>query len=343
MAQSTEPSTIEAERTLVAKPTDYSAWLDLRPADENSTPQTAPDWVEGIEFYPSTSTGESQDQSCSYRIRIHQPIGAIDNALELRLFYTDLENLPITVSGWDELGNRLFDSGNFGIGLNLASSHSLTIPMAGINYLEIKAPAGPSQIRGAFLSWLHQRALLEPIDFRIAKKQNVYEPFHRNFSASSKRKHDRYLFGTVTSALQTRPVVLSKSQENGVLMDLDLEEKPLLAMITFEVLNPDVLHTPKLLVNDESLSASQLQWPDLADPAFRGRAEGTRDQHSDIDFHYTGWVRAQKMIPASLLKAGMNKLVIALSKQASANAIRNVEIQLKYPWEKLDYHLTPVK
>jgi len=62
-----------------------------------------------------------------------------------------------------------------------------------------------------------------------------------------------------------------------------------------------------------------------------------------MQFQYTGWVRAQKIVPASTLKAGTNDVIIVAGVGTSASAIRETQIQLKYLWDKSDYLLEPLK
>ena len=80
--------------------------------------------------------------------------------------------------------------------------------------------------------------------------------------------------------------------------------------------------------------------PDLADPAYRGLSLSLLQS---MQFQYTGWVRAQKIVPASILKAGANDVIILAGAGTSASAIRETQIQLKYLWDKSDYLLEPLK
>ena len=50
--------------------------------------------------------------------------------------------------------------------------------------------------------------------------------------------------------------------------------------------------------------------------------------------HYAGWLRAQKVLPASSLAVGVNALDLFLSPPTEAVAIRSVELQLKYHGEQ---------
>jgi hypothetical protein len=56
-------------------------------------------------------------------------------------------------------------------------------------------------------------------------------------------------------------------------------------------------------------------------------------------FQYTGWLRAQKLIPVSNLKVGTNDMIILSGSATSTSAIRGTQVQLKYLWEKSDYLL----
>jgi hypothetical protein len=78
--------------------------------------------------------------------------------------------------------------------------------------------------------------------------------------------------------------------------------------------------------------------PDLADPAYRGEAERLIDP---MRFRYTGWLRAQKLVPATYLRPGTNDVIIIGGPGTPASAIRATQIQLKYLWDKSDYLLDP--
>jgi hypothetical protein len=56
-------------------------------------------------------------------------------------------------------------------------------------------------------------------------------------------------------------------------------------------------------------------------------------------FQYTGWLRAQKLVPVSYLKVGNNDLIIVAGSGTPASAIRATQVQLKYLWDKSDYQL----
>ena len=91
-------------------------------------------------------------------------------------------------------------------------------------------------------------------------------------------------------------------------------------------------------MNGESIGTVTLTLPELADPAYRGEMEPLVRQ---MKFQYTGWLRAQKLVPAASLKTGANDLTVVGGANTSASAIRATQIQLKYLWDKSDYLLTP--
>jgi hypothetical protein len=93
-------------------------------------------------------------------------------------------------------------------------------------------------------------------------------------------------------------------------------------------------------VNGQDVGPASLVLPDLADPAYRGLSLSLLQT---MQFQYTGWVRAQKIVPASILKAGTNDVIIIAGAGTSASAIRETQIQLKYLWDKSDYLLEPLK
>ena len=78
--------------------------------------------------------------------------------------------------------------------------------------------------------------------------------------------------------------------------------------------------------------------PELADPGYRGEM---RALMHEMTFEYTGWVRAQKVVPVSTLHTGTNNIGVINSADAPAAAIRSTQIQLKYLWDKSDYILKP--
>jgi hypothetical protein len=89
-------------------------------------------------------------------------------------------------------------------------------------------------------------------------------------------------------------------------------------------------------LNGQDIGPVALTLPDLADPGYRGEAEPLT---TEMHFTYTGWLRAQKIVPATILKVGTNDLVLTNGAGAGPTAIRATQIQLKYIWDKSDYLL----
>ena len=78
--------------------------------------------------------------------------------------------------------------------------------------------------------------------------------------------------------------------------------------------------------------------PGLADPGYRGEMHAIVSQ---MQFQYTGWLRAQKIVPVSALHTGTNEITIINGPNAASAVIRATQIQLKYLWDKSDYILKP--
>jgi hypothetical protein len=159
-------------------------------------------------------------------------------------------------------------------------------------------------------------------------------------SALKSGEEDVEVFGTVTAPLTTETIPIGSSMQNGAAFQFGLEAQPLLALLTFEVASPQIEAAPEVYVNGEDVGAATLVLPDLADPAYRGLSLSLLQT---MQFQYTGWVRAQKIVPASILKAGTNDVIILAGAGTSASAIRETQIQLKYLWDKSDYLLEPLK
>ena len=337
-----------------------SAWLDLRPlTPAAAAPQRVPAWVEAVEFLPPVQVG-SVPAKATFRLRLARPAGvAPDDDLLVRLFFRDGPGgagRP-RVTAWDELGHRLLDSGPLGEGLPgaLNSSEALTVPMAGVNYLEISVP-DESAVRAAQLRWLQRREAREPADFPTA---TAGEPERarelRVVAAGRSAAGDASLYGTLTASLQPGTVSLvgagaNSQQPGGLLLDFELERPPLVALLTFEVLTDAPVDAPPLVfVNGRALGAADLPLPDLDDPGYQGAADAAPSATGaaaappadpapgTLGFRYTGWLRARKVLPAVALRSGVNRLLLQLSNDVAAGAVRAVDLQLKYSWEKLDY------
>jgi hypothetical protein len=93
-----------------------------------------------------------------------------------------------------------------------------------------------------------------------------------------------------------------------------------------------------VIANGENVGPASLVMPGLADPGYRGEMHAIVSQ---MQFQYTGWLRAQKIVPVSALRTGTNNITIINGPNAAGAVIRATQIQLKYLWDKSDYILKP--
>ena len=163
----------------------------------------------------------------------------------------------------------------------------------------------------------------------------IPEPFS-SVPALHAPPEDMENFGTVTAALAADPIRIDEGAQRNTVFQFPIEAQPLTALLTFEIGNPTIDAPPEIFVNGQDIGPVSLTLPDLADPAYRGEVESLTPQ---MHFHYTGWLRAQKIVPATILKVGQNDLAVANGVGGGSSAIRATQIQLKYIWDKSDYLL----
>jgi hypothetical protein len=271
----------------------------------------------------------------------------------LRLFFQDLPDAHPVVTGWSETGNQQFVSQPLGAGLGLPASESLAISTQGVDYIEIDVPGDGSSVSKALLATLKKNDVSSALDFTSAAP--VSDPFGSPLPATA-AVNDSFLFGRVRATLEPGTVKLaplaaatsgslttgtgaaeSSAISDTVQFEFSLEAEPLLALVTFDVLDADPASPLQTWTNQGLASPASLQLPDLADPAYAGVAR----PFEKMRFHYAGWIRCQKIIPGSALHAGLNTFNLQLPAGAAPVAIRAVELQLKHHWQKLDYTLSP--
>jgi len=333
-------SPLVSAQELLSQPVPFTAYLDFKSlASGNEKNASFPIWLESVEFDSSTANSGSTQAltpaTTTIRLRFRKLAGINDNLL-LRLFFDDTKGKSPVVSAWTELGETRMAPKTLGSGLGLPDSETVTVPMADVDYIDIEVPGDGSNVKSAFLSSLGKTQILKSIDFD--QPAVVADPF-QGASAAQPGVNDSYLFGRVKATLDnSSPVLLSSTDGTSCAVEFNLANQPLVAVVTFEILNPDINNPPQLMVNNHPLGAATLQLPDLADPAFQGTA---RPLDSDLQFHYAGWLKCQKVLQGSSLIAGQNELVIQLSDPSGSVAIRAVEVQLKYNWKNFDYTLAP--
>jgi hypothetical protein len=145
-------------------------------------------------------------------------------------------------------------------------------------------------------------------------------------------------FGTVTASLSTDSIRIGSTSSEAAAFEFGLESQPLLALITFEIASPRIDSPPEVITNGQNVGPVSLVMPGLADPGYRGEMHAIVSQ---MQFQYTGWLRAQKIVPVSALHAGTNNITIINGPSAAGVVIRATQIQLKYLWDKSDYILQP--
>jgi hypothetical protein len=314
-----------------------STWLDLRqiPA-ASSKPQASPEWVEAISIVPAVKTPGVPEKTV-FRIRLTRP-NAESQVLFFRLFFDDNAEQKPQLIAWDESGTVVMQSGPLGAGIGLPTSESVIIPMVGASTIDIEVPGDGKTVRGAYLDWMASAEVLHPLS--AEHRDLIPEPFAA-MAPLHPATQDSERFGTVTASLADETIRIGASVSQGAAFQFGLESQPLVALVTFEVASPNIASPPEIFVNGENLGPATVTLPDLADPAYRGQ---TASLLRGMRFQYTGWLRAQKLIPASNLKGGTNDILIIGGAGTAASAIRATQIQLKYLWDKTDYQLqTDVK
>lgn len=310
-----------------------SAWLDLRQhAAANRAPQNAPRWVESITLVPAQAQADVAGQT-TFRIRVTRPHPSL-HLLLLRLFFDDKPEQRPEVTVWDESGTQVLSSGPLGAGIDLPSSDTVALPMIGVSCIDISVPGDGANVRGIYMDWMTSRHVAHPLS---AEPRDVMPA---PFSAAGPLRvpeQDAETFGTVTAALAPEVIRIGASVQAGAAFQFEIESAPLLALVSFEVSTARIDAPPEIFVNGENLGPVSLTLPDMADPAYRGEAE----RLAPMKFHYTGWLRAQKLVPAASLRTGTNDVIVIGGPGTPASAIRATQIQLKYLWDKSDYLLAP--
>jgi len=312
--------------------TPESAWLDLRQStSRNSKTQNAPVWVEAVTLSPAQSTGDLSSKSV-FRIRVAQP-GADYRVLFFRLFFDDKPGQQPELVAWDESGSHVLRSGALGSGINLPSSDSVMIPISGALSIDIEVAGDGKTVRAAYLDWMTSSNVVHPLG--ADRRDVIPEPFSSMPPLDSPAQDVEY-FGTVTATLAAETIQISGDIQESPAFQFGVETQPLAALVTFEVANPRIDAPPEIYLNGQDIGPVSLALPELADPGYRGEMESlVRQMH----FQYTGWLRAQKIVPAANLKVGTNDLIIANGSGSEPSAIRATQIQLKYLWDKSDYLL----
>jgi len=318
-AQEALTDALPAPTDATQQPIPESAWLDLRQnAPQNSKTQNAPVWVEALTLLPTETTERAPMSKSVFRIRVRQPSPDYQ-VLFFRLFFDDKPDQQPELIAWDESGTHVLRSGTLGAGMNLPSSDSVLIPMTGASSIDI--------------DWMTSSEVVHPVN--AEHRDVIPEPFS-SVPTLHAPPDDVENFGTVTATLESETIRINAQTQESAAFQFPIEAQPLTALLTFEIANPRIDAPPEIYLNGQDIGPASLTLPDLGDPAYRGEVEPLSTQ---MRFNYTGWVRAQKIVPAGSLKGGTNDLVVVNGAETGASAIRATQIQLKYIWDKSDYLL----
>jgi hypothetical protein len=309
-----------------------SAWLDLRQnAPQNSRRQEAPAWVEAVTLSPAQPASDTLTKSV-FRIRVARPSPDYQ-VLFVRLFFDDKPGQQPELIAWDESGTNVVRSGALGLGIDLPSSDSVMIPMTAASSIDIEVPGDGKTIRAAYLDWMASSEVVHPVN--ADRREVIPEPFS-SMPPLSSPSQDIENFGTVTATLAEDTIRIGPDLQESAAFQFGIESQPLAALLTFEVASPRIDAPPVVYLNGQDLGSVSLVLPELADPGYRGQMEPLLKQ---MYFQYTGWLRAQKIVPITSLKVGTNDLVVVNGAGSGNSAIRGTQIQLKYLWDKSDYLL----
>jgi len=317
----------------ITAPVSGNTWIDLRQNAKPGAVQSVPDWVEAVTFIPADAQTNAAATSV-FRIRLARP-GGRASVLFFRLFFNDQTSARPQIVAWDESGSQLLRSGPLGTGIDLESSESVMIPMRGITTIDVEVPGDGNSVRGAYLEWMSSSEMVHPPS--AGSQDVVPEPFAATLALRPPAQ-DSEEFGTVTASLSADLIRIGSTSSEAVVFEFGLESQPLLALVTFEIASPRIDSPPEVIANGENVGPASLVMPGLSDPGYRGEMHAIVSQ---MQFQYTGWLRAQKIVPASTLHAGTNNVAIINGRSAATAVIRATQIQLKYLWDKSDYILKP--
>ena len=308
-----------------------SAWIDLRQnAPANSKVQSAPNWVESVAMVATQQTDGTAKSV--FRIRVAKPAGDY-SVLLFRLFFDDKADARPELVAWDELGAQVLRSGALGAGVGLGTSDSVMIPMQGISAIDVEVPGNGKTVRGAYLDWMTSSEVVHPVNAEY--REIAPQPFSAPPPLDAPDQ-DFEQFGTVTATLSAETIKIGSDVQEAADFQFGMEAQPLVALLSFEVATPRIDSPPEVYANGQALGPASFTLPDLADPGYRGQMESLVKQ---MHFEYTGWVRVQKVVPAETLKVGTNDIIVIAGAETPTSAIRNIQIQLKYLWDKSDYQL----
>src|SRR5947209_7683020 len=292
-AQEALSEALTSPAEITAQPFPESAWLDLRQnATRNSKTQNTPAWVEALTLLPGHATESGGAAKSIFRIRVRQPSPDYQ-VLFFRLFFDDKADQQPELIAWDESGTYVLRSGTLGAGMNLPSSDSVLIPMTGASSIDIEVPGDGKTVRGAYLDWMTSSEVVHPVN--TEHRDMIPEPFS-SVPTLHAPPDDVENFGTVTATLAAEAIRIGAQTQEGAAFQFSIEAQPLTALLSFEIADPRIDAPPEIYLNGQDIGPASLTLPDLGDPAYRGEVQPLSTQ---MHFNYTGWLRAQKIVPAA--------------------------------------------
>lgn len=306
------------------QPTPFSVWLDFRALASPNPPKVSlPIWLESLQSDATEGTGGGIART-TFRLRFRQ-LGALNRDLLLRLFFDDVNGRSPTITGWTTEGAQVFEHGPFGASLNLPTSATVALPMLGVSNIDITVAGDGGNIRGCFLSSMRRGETLYSLDFAAPAEMN--DAFD-NLPSNPPPADDSLLFGRVRATIDPGLVTLTPREVTTQIWEFELAADPMLAVLSFEILNADPLSPLEVSVNDHPLGPVAVRTPDLADP---GYLSVLRPLDRGVRFRYAGWLQCQKSIPGAALRAGLNKIELRLPGESGPVAVRSLSLQLKNP------------
>jgi hypothetical protein len=319
---------------LKSQPTPFSVWLDFKALALPNPPKIAlPIWLGSLQS-DSVDAPDGSIAKTIFHLHFRQ-VGALNRDLLLRLFFDDVKDRSPVLTGSTADGTSVFEYGPFGAALGLPTSATVALAMTGVSIIDIVVPGDGSNVRGAFLSSLRRAESLYSLDF--ATPADLNDAFD-NLPSNPPAADDTLLFGRVRATIDPGLVKLTPRKNTTQTWEFELAAPPLVAVLSFEILNADPLSALEVSVNGQAIGPSAMRTPDLADPGYQGVL---RPLDRGVRFRYAGWLQCQKAIPGSALHAGVNKIELRLPGESGPVAVRSLDLQLKTEWQNLGQTVKP--
>jgi len=213
------------------------------------------------------------------------------------------------------------------------TSKTLALKTPGIRYLVVSASHADA-LTTLLLSRTGKVKVAQALDARLG--DDPVSVFQRHL-VTRFAYEDQELFGRIRAELMADSERLS--EEEILELEVALEEQPLLAAVSFRIKGVDPAKRVYVEVNGQGPVAAHYTLPDLADPGYVGKL---RQSETAMSFQYLEPVVAKAILPGHLWRTGeSNSIRIYLSEDHPDVDVSEVQLELKYPWEKFNYILEP--